>query len=91
MILKEFQKNALSEVRTFLEQLTEWRRKAAKAHEIDPDLAIDWVAKAWEKAAPLRPYSPRRNGLGEPLPAFLSLTQDSLSFNSSVLCTPLCL
>ena len=70
MILKEFQKNALSEVRAFLEQLTEWRRKAAKAHEIDPDLAIDWVAKAWEKATPLRPYSPRRNGLGEPLPTF---------------------
>ena len=70
MILKEFQKNALSQVRDFLERLTEWRLKAAKAHEIDPDLAIDWVAKAWEKAVPQRTYLPRKNGLGEPLPSF---------------------
>ena len=70
MILKEFQKNALSQVREFLERLTEWRLEAAKAHEINPDLAIDWVGTAWEKAVPHRPYLPRKNGLGEPLPAF---------------------
>ena len=70
MILKEFQKTALAQVRAFLEELKEWRRKAEKAHEIDPDLATDWAAKAWEKAAPPRTYLPRRNGLGEPLPTF---------------------
>ena len=70
MILKEFQKNALSQVREFLERLTEWRLKAAKAHETVPDLAIDWVGKAWEKAVPHHSYLPRKNGLGEPLPAF---------------------
>ena len=70
MILKEFQKTALAQVRTFLEALAEWQRKAEKAQKIDPDLTIDWVGKAWEKTAPHRTYLPRKNGLGKPLPSF---------------------
>ncbi len=70
MILKEYQKRALETVSEFLRGLSEWRKKAAKALELDPEMDFDWVAKAWEKtAAPQLPL-PRRNGLGERLPAF---------------------
>ena len=70
MILKEFQKTALGEVRRFLDLLVEWRGKEATAREIDPDITFDWVQRAWEKAGTGRPYHPRKNGLGEPLPCF---------------------
>ena len=69
MILKEFQKEALKEVRTFLDRLIEWRQKQATAREIDPEITFDWVQRAWEKTLP-RSYLPRKNGLGEPLPCF---------------------
>ena len=70
MILKEYQQRALDRVGAFVERLAEWRGKAAKAREHDPDLTFDWVGKAWEAAAPGRAYLARRNGLGEPLPSF---------------------
>ena len=70
MILKEYQQRALERVGAFVERLAEWRGKAAKAREHDPDLTFDWVGKAWEAAAPGRAYLARRNGLGEPLPSF---------------------
>ena len=70
MILKEFQQAALKEVRAFLDLLTEWRDKEATAREIDPDITFDWVQRAWEKNDAARPYQPRKNGLGEPLPCF---------------------
>ena len=70
MILKEYQKQALETVQQFLEQLSEWREKAAVAMEAVPDLPVDWVGKAWSNATPGRAYLPRKNGLGEPLPAF---------------------
>ena len=70
MILKEYQKQALETVQQFLEQLSEWRGKAEAVMEMAPDLPVDWVGKAWSNAAPGRAYLPRRNGLGEPLPAF---------------------
>ena len=69
MILKEFQKEALKDVRTFLDRLVEWRQKQATAQEINPDITFDWVQQAWEKTLP-RSYLPRKNGLGEPLPCF---------------------
>ena len=69
MILKEFQKEALKEVRTFLDRLVEWRQKQATAQEIDPDITFDWVQRAWEKTRSCS-YLPRKNGLGEPLPCF---------------------
>ena len=68
MILREYQKRALDRVGEFLERLAEWRKKAEKVREIDPD--FDWVGRAWEKTAPSRPYLSRRNGLREPLPSF---------------------
>ena len=68
MILKEYQKRVLDRVGEFVERLVEWRDKAEKVREIDPD--FDWVRRAWEKTAPSRPYLPRRNGLREPLPSF---------------------
>ena len=70
MILKEYQKRTLEAVREHLELLTEWRGKAAAAMEVDPDLHFDWVGRAWEKNSQSRPYLPRRDGRGEPLPAF---------------------
>ena len=70
MILKEYQKRTLATVRDFLELLTEWRTKAAKVLEVDSEVSIDWVAKAWERSAPTSTFLPRKNGLGEPLPSF---------------------
>ena len=70
MILKEYQKRTLATVRDFLVLLTEWRSKATKVLEMDPDVDIDWVSKAWERSGPAGTFLPRKNGLGEPLPAF---------------------
>jgi hypothetical protein len=47
--LKEYQKETLAQVRVYLETLAELRAKDVKARAIDPELAIDWPAKAWEK------------------------------------------
>ncbi len=70
MILKEYQKRALDRVGEFVERLAEWREKAAKAREVDPSLTFDWVRRAWENTVSNRPYLPRTNGLGRPLPSF---------------------
>ncbi|MDE0678991.1 MAG: DEAD/DEAH box helicase family protein [Gammaproteobacteria bacterium] len=69
MILKEFQKRALEQVRGFVEQLAEQREKAQEIHKQFPETEIDWAEQAWKKSS-TRPYVPRRNGLDEPLPAF---------------------
>ncbi len=70
MILKEYQKRAVATVQSFVEQLSVWREKDADARGIDPDFGFDWVQRAWWKMPYQRPYTPRRNGLGERLPAF---------------------
>ena len=70
MLLKEYQKRALDRVGEFVERLAEWREKAKKAREVDPELTFDWARRAWEKTAPTRAYLRRTNGLGEPLPTF---------------------
>ena len=70
MILKEYQKRALGAVRSYLELLTDWRAKAAKAEELGLGLDIDWAAEAWKRTESPSAYVPRRNGLGEPLPSF---------------------
>ena len=69
MILKEFQKRALEQVRGFVEQLAEQREKASEIHKQFPETEIDWAGQAWKKSS-THPYVPRRNGLDEPLPAF---------------------
>ena len=69
MILKEFQKRALEQVRGFVEQLAEQREKAREIQERFPGTEIDWANQAWKKSSRL-PYVPRRNGLDQPLPAF---------------------
>ena len=69
MILKEFQKRALDQVRGFVEHLAEQRGKAQEIRKQFPDMEIDWAEQAWKKNS-TRPYMPRRNGLDEPLPAF---------------------
>jgi type III restriction enzyme len=66
MQLKEYQQRALTEIRSYLEQLSAWRKKA----EENPDLEIDFPAKAWEKASIPYRYVPIKNGLGHPLPTF---------------------
>jgi len=70
MVLKEYQSRTLQHVQAYLQALAEARSKAAKAREIDPDLAFDFTVKAWEKVEVGRPYLPRKTGLKEPLPAF---------------------
>ena len=67
MILKEYQKRTLSVVGEYLEHLAEWRDQAAT---LDPEFGFEWAAKAWEKCFLSRRYVSRRNGLGDPLPAF---------------------
>ncbi len=69
MQLKAYQKETLAAVRLYLDALDEFREKDRKTRAIDPDLGIDWPAKAWEKVKKT-PYLPRRNGLREPLPSF---------------------
>jgi len=66
MQLKEYQRRAMETIRGYLELLAAWRKKA----EDNPDLEIDFPAKAWEKAGMARRYLPRKNGLGQPLPTF---------------------
>jgi type III restriction enzyme len=66
MQLKEFQQRTLAEVKSYLELLSDWRSRADK----NPDLEIDFPHKAWEKAGINRPYLPRKNGIGRPLPDF---------------------
>jgi len=66
MQLKEYQQRALETIRGYLELLATWRKKA----EDNPDLEIDFPSKAWEKAEVGRGYLARKNGLGQPLPAF---------------------
>ena len=70
MILKEYQKRTLATVRRFVQELAVWRAKDADARGIDSDFGFDWVQRAWRKMPYQRPHTPRRNGLGECLPAF---------------------
>ena len=70
MILKEYQKRTLATVRSFLQQLAVWREKDKAARREDTESGFDWVQWAWGKTVAGRPYHPRRNGLGEQLPAF---------------------
>ena len=67
MILKDYQQRALSVVRTYVEQLAEYREMAEGQ---DPEFARQWVRAAWEKTVPFRPWVAREDGLGEPLPSF---------------------
>jgi type III restriction enzyme len=66
MQLKEYQQRALAEIRGYLEHLAAWRKRADE----NPELEIDFPAKAWEKASVPRLYTSRKNGLGQPLPTF---------------------
>ena len=65
MILKEYQKQTLAEVRKFLDLLASWRDKVAA---MDPSQTMDWVAPAWQAAGKKGAFVPRRDGLGHPLP-----------------------
>ena len=66
MQLKEYQQRTLEEIRRYLEFLTDWREKAKR----NPELEVDFPAKAWDKTNIGRRYASRKNGLGEPLPTF---------------------
>ena len=70
MILKEYQKRTLAEVRRFIQHLAAWREKDMQARSQDPEWGFDWVQRAWGKTMRGRFYHARRNGLGERLPAF---------------------
>ncbi len=66
MNLKLFQERALKEVKAYLEQLANWRKRAAD----NPDLEIDFPEKAWEKAGVGRIFIKKKDGCGRPLPVF---------------------
>lgn len=66
MELKEYQQRALKQVGVYLQHLTEWRGKAIA----NPDLEIDFPAKAWGKIEGLHKHHPKLNGLDKPLPNF---------------------
>ena len=70
MILKEYQKRTLADVRRFVQHLAAWRDKDMEARSQDPEWGFDWVHRAWRKTVPGRLYHARRNGFGERLPAF---------------------
>jgi len=64
---KEYQIKTLNCVKQYLDLLYQWRDKAIA----NPDLEIDFSAKAWEKMDRLiLSYTSRRDGLGRPLPCF---------------------
>lgn len=67
MILKEYQEQALAQVRQFLKHLASRREEVL---EMDPAQALDWVAAAWRDTGKSESLTPRRNGLGHPLPCY---------------------
>lgn len=69
MELKEYQKKTLDQVKGYLDSLAEYKGKNEKAIAVDPDLAIDFPFKAWEKVVRTSFHS-GKNGLGKPLPDF---------------------
>lgn len=58
MILKEYQKRTLVTVRSFFQQLAEWREEDRAARSQNPDWGFDWVQRAWEKSVAGRRYPP---------------------------------
>src|SRR6266403_3915407 len=66
MKLKEYQEKALTEVKTFLEQLAVWRGKAF----VDGEWLFDFAEKAWQKSNVNRPYLKKKDGLERPLPVY---------------------
>lgn len=66
MKLKDFQERALSQVRSYLEQLVIAR---AKAQDSD-GWTFDFADAAWEKAGIGHTYLKKKDGLKRPLPAF---------------------
>ena len=70
MILKEYQKRTVATVRSFVAELTRWRAEDEEARKHNPNWGSDWVRRAWDRTVAGRRYHPRRNGLGEHLPAF---------------------
>ncbi len=70
MILKDYQKQTLAAVTSFLQHLSEAREKDHQARSHDPEWGFNWVERAWEKILPYRRYNSRLNGLGERLPFF---------------------
>jgi type III restriction enzyme len=66
MELKDFQKRTLDQVKQYLTLLSDWRSKSLT----NPDLEIDFPAKAWEKSHNIYHYQSRKDGLNRPLPNF---------------------
>jgi type III restriction enzyme len=68
MELKEYQKETLERVKSYLEALTTFKAVHEQGIAINPDLSIDFPAKAWVKAVN-NDYRPIKNGLGADLPS----------------------
>ena len=69
MELKEYQKQVLQRLSSYLVALNQFKVKYDNAFEVDPELAegYHFPEKAWNKIG-LSRYNQFKNGLGEPLP-----------------------
>src|ERR671917_278372 len=70
MQLKDYQQKALLQVEAYLQQLSEWRKKA----DHHPDLEINFPERAWAHLEDLKEhqkkYHSKNTGIGQPLPNF---------------------
>jgi type III restriction enzyme len=69
MELKDYQKETLKQVKLYLEALALQKGKFDKFREMDPEYDSDFTKKAWETVTD-RPFTSKKNGLGEYLPNF---------------------
>ncbi|WP_053366538.1 DEAD/DEAH box helicase [Bacillus sp. FJAT-27245] len=69
MELKDYQKEVLKQVKTYLENLAEQKEKYDRFVEMDPEYDSDFTKKAWEKVTE-NEFTSKRNGIGEYLPNF---------------------
>ncbi len=67
MQLKHYQQLALDQLRDYLQALRKHRVKADQAAQLQ--IEYDWDVKAWKEVRPRQLYTPRVNGLNQPLPA----------------------
>lgn len=67
MQLKHYQQLAIGQLSDYLQVLRKHRAKADQAAQLG--IEYDWDVKAWKEVRPKLPYTPRLNGLNQPLPA----------------------
>lgn len=69
MELKEYQVKTVEQIKAYLEALADYKRLNNEAVKLNPELAMDFPFKAWEKVVRTA-YHSSKNGIGEYLPDF---------------------